>query len=124
MMEDLTDDEITYRIKKLDDRERFLVLFAGPLGAVVGIVLTILTFHLNPKGGKTNHETGSIILLEGGVRVVLGAAVTGIAFTRRRSLIGFSLLFLGTAMGSPCSPCPSGRWAAISSGASSGTRRC
>jgi len=101
LMEDLSDDEITQRIKKLDDRERFLVLFAGPLGMVVGIVLTILTFHLNPAVGKANHATSSVILLEGGVRVVLGAAVTGIAFTRRRSLIGFALLFLGTAMGSP-----------------------
>ena len=101
LMDDLSDDEIAYRIKRLDDRERFLVLFAGPLGAVVGIVLTILTFHLNPAVGKANHENGSIILLEGAVRVVLGAAVTAIAFTRRRSLIGFSLLFLGTAMGSP-----------------------
>ncbi|HTT87518.1 MAG TPA: hypothetical protein VMF60_09135, partial [Acidimicrobiales bacterium] len=67
LMEDYSDEEIAQRIKKLDDRERFLVLFAGPLGAVVGIVLTILTFHLNPAAGKANHETASIILLEGGV---------------------------------------------------------
>ncbi|MGD0379836.1 MAG: hypothetical protein ABSC30_07610 [Acidimicrobiales bacterium] len=103
---DMTNAEITHRIKKLDDRERFLALTSAPLGVVVGVLLTVVAIHLNPSAllhGKVNpkHESESLILLEGGVRIVLSGIVAAIAMTRRRSLVGFSLLFLGTSMGSP-----------------------
>jgi len=102
----MTPEEITHRIKRLDDRERFLALTAAPIGVAVGTLLTVFALHLNPAlrvHGKLNpkHVSDSLILLEGGVRIVLSAVVVACALTRRRSLVGFSLLFLGTAMGSP-----------------------
>jgi hypothetical protein len=102
----MTREEITDRIKRLDDRERFLALSSAPLGAAVGIGLTLLAIHLNPPlllHGKLNskHESNSLILLEGGARLLLSGIVVAAALSRRRSLVGFALLFLGTAMGSP-----------------------
>jgi hypothetical protein len=105
-LDTMTREEITHRIKRLDDRERFLALSSAPLGAAVGVLLTILAIHLNPPlllHGKLNakHESTSLILLEGGARILLSGIVVAAALSRRRSLVGFSLLFLGTAMGSP-----------------------
>ena len=40
-------------------------------------------------------------LLEGGARLLLAGIVVAAALSRRRSFVGFALLFLGTAMGSP-----------------------
>jgi len=105
-LDTMTREEIAHRIKRLDDRERFLALTAAPIGIAVGILLTAFAIHLNPAArvhGKLNpkHVSDSLILLEGGVRIVLSGVVVACAFTRRRSLVGFSLLFLGTAMGSP-----------------------
>jgi hypothetical protein len=105
-LDSMTREEITHRIKRLDDRERFLALTSAPIGIAVGILLTAFAIHLNPAirvHGKLNpkHVSDSLILLEGGVRIVLSGVVVACALTRRRSLVGFSLLFLGTAMGSP-----------------------
>ncbi len=105
-LESMTREEIAHRIKRLDDRERFLALTSAPIGIAVGILLTAFAIHLNPPlrvHGKLNskHVSDSLILLEGGVRVLLSGVVVACALTRRRSLVGFSLLFLGTAMGSP-----------------------
>lgn len=99
-------EEIAHRIKKLDDRERFLALTAAPIGVAVGILLTTITLHLNPAHyvhGKLNpkYASESVILLEGGARILLSGLVAATAMSRRRSLVGFSLLFLGTSMGSP-----------------------
>ena len=123
----MTSEEITHRIKRLDDRERFLALTAAPLGVLVGVLLTVFAIHLNPPlrlHGKLNpkHVSDSLILLEGGARVLLSGIVVAAALTRRRSFVGFALLFLGTSMGSRCSRCRSGSSGAISSGASSSTR--
>jgi hypothetical protein len=105
-LDTMTREEIAHRIKRLDDRERFLALTSAPIGIAVGILLTAFAIHLNPAArvhGKLNpkHVSDSLILLEGGVRIVLSGVVVACALTRRRSLVGFSLLFLGTAMGSP-----------------------
>jgi len=105
-LDSMTREEITHRIKRLDDRERFLALTAAPFGVLVGILLTAFTLHLNPGlhlHGKVNpkHVSESLILLEGGARILLSGIVMACALTRRRSLVGFSLLFLGTSMGSP-----------------------
>jgi hypothetical protein len=105
-LDSMTREEITHRIKKLDDRERFLALTSAPIGVVVGLLLTAFAIHLNPAArvhGKLNpkHVSDSLILLEGGARVLLAGIVVAAALTRRRSFVGFALLFLGTAMGSP-----------------------
>jgi len=102
----LSREEIVHMIKKVDDRERFMALFAAPLGVVVGVALTAIAIHVNPAvrvHGKLNpkHVAESVILIEGGARILLSGIVVAAAMSRRRSLIGFALLFLGTSMGSP-----------------------
>jgi hypothetical protein len=93
--------ELAAAIKRVDDREKIIALYVGVLGVAFGIFITILAIHLNPAVGQKNHANPSVIAWEGGARVLLALLVIGAAFTRRRSLIGFALLFLGTAMGSP-----------------------
>jgi hypothetical protein len=94
-------EEIARRIKRIDDRERFLALTAAPLGVLVGVLLTAVTIHINPAVGKAKHVADSTIYLEGGARVLLSGVVVAAAMTRRRSFVGFALLFLGTSMGAP-----------------------
>jgi hypothetical protein len=94
---DMSNEELTHAIKYLDDRERRYALYAGPLGAAIGIALTIAAIHLNPPLHHKNHVAESTIIIEGFVRPVLGALVVVAALTRRRSFVGFALLFLGTA---------------------------
>jgi len=97
----MSKEEIVLLIKKIDDRERLMALFSAVLGVAVGVLLTVVTFHVNPAVGTKNHQTSSLILLEGGARILLSGIVVAAAMSRRRSLVGFSLLFLGTSMGSP-----------------------
>ena len=83
----MTHEEITHRIKKLDDRERFLALTSAPIGIAVGVVLTAFTIHLNPPlqlHGKINpkHVSESLILLEGGARILLSGIVVAAALSR------------------------------------------
>lgn len=99
--ESMSPAELAAAIKKVDERERLITLYVGVLGVAFGIFLTVLAIHLNPAVGQKNHANPSVIAWEGGARVLLALLVIGASFTRRRSLIGFALLFLGTAMGSP-----------------------
>jgi len=98
---DMSNEELTYSIKRIDDRERTYAMFAGPLGAAIGIVLTIAAIHYNPPLHHKGHVANSVTELYGVARVVLGAVVLLTAITRRRSLVAFALLFLGTAEGFP-----------------------
>ncbi len=103
-LEDMTNEEIAHRIKRLDDRERFLAITSAPIGVAVGTLLTVITLIQNPavhSTGTLKHQAVSIILIEGAARILLSGVVLAAAFTRRRSFVGFSLLFLGTSMGSP-----------------------
>jgi len=95
----MTQDELNHVIKRIDDRERVLALWAAVLGVLVGVVLTIAAFHLNPPVHHKNHEAGSVILDYGIARVVLAALVGVAIWKRRRSFVAFALLLLGTAMG-------------------------
>ncbi len=101
VLDNMSREEIAHRIKKLDDRERFLALSSAPLGVAVGVGLTLITIHLNPAAGHAKHVAPSTIYLEGGARILLSGVVVAAALTRRRSLVGFALLFLGTSMGAP-----------------------
>ncbi|HLM94888.1 MAG TPA: hypothetical protein VK283_01160 [Acidimicrobiales bacterium] len=101
VLDKMSREEIAHRIKKLDDRERFLALSSAPLGVAVGVGLTLITIHLNPAAGHAKHVAPSTIYLEGGARILLSGVVVAAALTRRRSLVGFALLFLGTSMGAP-----------------------
>jgi hypothetical protein len=95
----MTKEELTHIIKRIDDREQLLAYFSAPLGAVVGIILTVAALHLNPAVHVKNHVSPGLIIFEGGARVVLSAVVALAAWKRRRSFVAFALLFLGTSMG-------------------------
>ncbi len=99
VLDNMTREEIAHRIKRLDDRERFLALSSAPLGVAVGVALTVITVHLNPAVGHAKHEAVSTIYIEGAARILLSGVVVAAAMTRRRSFVGFALLFLGTSMG-------------------------
>ncbi|MGA2520629.1 MAG: hypothetical protein ABSG81_07410 [Acidimicrobiales bacterium] len=105
-MDSLSREDIVRLIKKVDDRERVMALFSAPLGVAVGVALTVIAIHTYAPlrvNGHVNkqHVAESLILLEGGARVLLSGLVAVAAMSRRRSFIGFALLFLGTSMGSP-----------------------
>ena len=101
VLAEMSREEIAHRIKKLDDRERMLALYAAPAGAVIGILLTALAIHVNPALHHKNHVAESTILFEGGARILLSGLVVAAAISRRRSLVGFALLFLGTSLALP-----------------------
>jgi hypothetical protein len=94
----MSKEELAHVIKRLDDREQVMAYFSAPLGAVVGILLTVIALHQNPALHVKNHVAPSTIVFEGGARVVLAAIVAVAAWTRRRSFVAFALLFLGTSM--------------------------
>ncbi len=98
----LTKEELTHAIKRIDDRERLLAILSAPIGVVVGALLTVLAVHFNPPLHHKNHLTFvTIVVFEGGARVLLAGVVLAAAYTRRRSFVGFALLFLGTSLGLP-----------------------
>jgi hypothetical protein len=97
----MTKDELTHIIKRLDDRERVMAFVSAPVGVVVGVLLTIGALHFNPPLHHKGHESGGLIVFEGGARVLLSAIVALAAWTRRRSFVAFALLFLGTSMAFP-----------------------
>jgi hypothetical protein len=99
--DDMTNAELAEAIKRIDDRERLYALFAAALGAVFGVVDTIILFHGNPPAHHKNHLSSQLILIEGGARILLAGLTVGAAVIRRRSLVAFSLLFLGTSLGFP-----------------------
>ncbi len=97
----MSNDELRYGIKRIDDRERRYAFIAGIVGAPLGIALTIAAIHYNPPLHHKGHVADSVTWAYGAARVVLSALVVGTAMTKRRSLVAFSLLFLGTAEGFP-----------------------
>jgi hypothetical protein len=99
--DDMTNEQLTAAIKRIDDREKGYAIIAGVVGAVLAIPFTILAIHTNPPLHHKGHVANSVTLAYGAVRVVLGGAVALLALSRRRSLVAFGLLFLGTAEGFP-----------------------
>jgi hypothetical protein len=94
----MSNDELINMVKRVDDRERFYALFAGPLGAAIAIILTVKNYHLNPAVGHKGHVNPDYILLEGFVSVVLGGIVVLAALWRRRSFVGYTLFFFGVTV--------------------------
>jgi hypothetical protein len=97
----MSKDELVSAIKRINDQERKIGLFIAPVGAVLGILLTIVAIHTNPAVGHKDHVSQSVLVWEGVARIVLSAVVALAALSRRRSFLGFALLFLGTSFGSP-----------------------
>ncbi|MGO9344039.1 MAG: hypothetical protein ACLP6E_16235 [Acidimicrobiales bacterium] len=95
--DDMKTSELTTLMRKLDDKERRFAMAAAPLGAVLALVLTIITLKHDPVG--KGHEATSVITLDGILSVVFAACVFATAWFRRRSLTAFALLFLGYSLG-------------------------
>lgn len=95
-------EELTHAIKRIDERERVLAMTSAPIGVAVGSLLTYLAVRYNPAVGQKGHLTlTTIVLFEGGARILLSGIVLLAAYSRRRSFVGFALLFLGTSLGLP-----------------------
>jgi hypothetical protein len=91
--------QLTSLMRKLDDKERMIAFGAAPLGAVLAIVLTVITLSHNPALHHKGHESAGIIIADGGVGVAFALFVLIMAWFRRRSLTAFALLFLGYSLG-------------------------
>ena len=98
---DLSNAELEVRIKRIDDKERKYALIAAGLGAALTVLLTVVALEQNPAPHHKNYASPGTILLEGGVRLLLAGLVVVTAYTRRRSFVGFGLLFLGVTLGFP-----------------------
>lgn len=87
-------EELRRRMKYLDDRERRVALFVGPLMAALDIAIMFVGLHGNPVHGK-NHVSPSNYYTLGIGSAVLALVVVIAAYYRRRSFTIFALLFSG-----------------------------
>ena len=87
-------DELRRKMKYLDDRERRIALFVGPLMAALDIAIMLVGLHGNPAHGK-NHVSPSNYYTLGIGSAVLALVVVVAAYYRRRSFTIFALLFSG-----------------------------
>jgi hypothetical protein len=94
----MTAAELTHIIKRIDDRERTIALGTAALGVGVAIALIVAGVRLNPPLHAKNHQSDIEFVIYLVIRVVCAGLVALAARSRRRSFVGFALLFLGTAM--------------------------
>ncbi|MHB8681571.1 MAG: hypothetical protein ACYDA2_05695 [Acidimicrobiales bacterium] len=92
---DLSVGELRQLMKRLDDRERLIAMVAGPLIAILDLLLTQLTLHNNPPLHHKGHADPGQIVAIGVGSAVIALLVLATAFFRRRSLTLFALLFSG-----------------------------
>ncbi len=94
----MTKEELVVAIKQVDDRERRYGMYLAPVGAVLGIILAVYELHTNPAAGHKHHLSSSTILWVAVAPILLSVVVFLAAMSRRRSFLGFSLLFLGLTL--------------------------
>ena len=87
-------DELRRRMKYLDEPERRIALFIGPLMAALDIAIMFVGLHGNPAHGKSHVSPANYYTLGIG-SAVLALAVVVAAYFRRRSFTIFALLFSG-----------------------------
>ena len=87
-------EELRRKMKYLDDRERRVALFVGPLMAALDIAIMFVGLHGNPAHGKTHVSPSNYYTLGIG-SAVLALVVVIAAYYRRRSFTIFALLFSG-----------------------------
>jgi len=87
-------DELRRKMKYLDDRERRIALFVGPLMAALDIAIMFVGLHGDPTHGK-NHVSPANYYTLGIGSAVLALVVVVAAYYRRRSFTIFALLFSG-----------------------------
>jgi hypothetical protein len=91
---DLGVDELRRSMKYLDDRERQIAFFMGPLLCALDIAIMLVVLHSNPAHGKNHADPTTIVYLGIGTAVVALLVVVA-AFFRRRSFTIFALLVAG-----------------------------
>lgn len=87
-------EELRRKMKYLDDRERQIALFVGPLMAALDIAIMLVGLHGNPAHGKSHVSPTNYYTLGIG-SAVLALVVVIAAYFRRRSFTIFALLFSG-----------------------------
>lgn len=88
--------DLRHAMKYLDDRERRIALFVGPLVGALDLALMFVTLHQKnpPLHHKGHFDPGQVVALGVGSAVVAGLVVVA-ALVRRRSFTLFALLFAG-----------------------------
>jgi hypothetical protein len=88
--------DLRHAMKYLDDRERQVALFIGPLVGALDLALMFVTLHQHnpPVGHKGHFDPGQVVALGVGSAVVALLVVVA-ALARRRSFTLFALLFAG-----------------------------
>jgi hypothetical protein len=88
--------DLRHAMKYLDDRERKVALFVGPLVGALDLALMFVTLHQHnpPVGHKGHFDPGQVVALGVGSAVVAALVIVA-ALVRRRSFTLFALLFAG-----------------------------
>ena len=94
-----TQAEILSDLKRIDDRERIIGLVAGPLGAIAAVLLMYHSLAITPPIHHKGYVAPSITITYGLLGIFLGLVVVVAALSRRRSFLGFTLLFMGISLG-------------------------
>ena len=98
----MTKEQLVVAIKRLDDRERLFGFFMAPLGIAIGILSMVNASHMNAHTHLAKGALSKNMLIDLGVAsIVLSVVVFFAALSRRRSFLGFALVFLGTSFGFP-----------------------
>jgi hypothetical protein len=102
--DELTLEELEDVVRSADDKERLIGLIAAPLAAAIGILVISALIANDPaallKDGQVNKLHVSVSLYESLAGVLLGLSVLmlGLAFFRKRMLLGIVMALYGLAI--------------------------
>ena len=83
-----TVEELEAAIRTTTDKERIIGLFAAPVGALVGILVTGNSVAQHPKDSGVYAELGGLLL-------VLSLGMLAAAWLRKRTLLGLAMALYG-----------------------------
>ena len=87
-----TVDEIEEAIKRADDKERLIGLFAAPVAGMVGLLVTGSLLAHDPKSYSSAYRTLSLTLL------LLAVVMLASAWFRKRLYLGIAMALYGLAI--------------------------
>jgi hypothetical protein len=96
----MSKEELEYSIKRIDDRERLMGMLMAPLGLGIATFLLINAPPMTAHRAKGQLSHATLVTL-GVSALIISVVVFVAALTRRRSFLGFSLVFLGLPVGFP-----------------------
>jgi hypothetical protein len=96
----MSKEELEHSIKHIDDRERLMGMLMAPLGLGIGtfLLVNVPATTAHRAKGQLSHAT---LVTLGVATLIISVVVFVAALTRRRSFLGFSLVFLGLPVGFP-----------------------